>query len=430
MRSILLAFSFVRVPKLFVALLLWPLVIGLLVAGAQIFSSSLYLGIVNETPAQFERRIMAENPGDSWLRKQLFGTDERFSSLLYCRWEMRGSSEVPPSELCAAKNLDIALQVQSPALFDAKTYADFFNGSTRAMHLCRSCRTDITIAHADQEKPETEISSLAALGVYMLAESDSDKDIKTHFVRAKESAEENKDLGGIVYLQTQGLSKKVNITDASSVMILVINTTFLLLVTVWLALRGHKKVLDYFVRNNALLPLVAACGKDTFYTSLWIVSLIRVAFFLLASLPATYLAFRFAVPDHTLRLFIGEPSEFILWVAGIISSLCAVTIIASMAELKHRHFWASFLYKYLPLVLWAAGTSVWAATILIGSHHAAFIQNTIASLPVFGFSPLVLWPVFKLTTHALALHVLLSSALVFAILRRNSRWFAAHLEEL
>ena len=81
MNAISLAFSLIRVPRLFISLLLWPLIIGLSIATLQAISSSLYFGVVTETSVQAAERLDSENPSDRWLRMQLFQTEKELPEL-------------------------------------------------------------------------------------------------------------------------------------------------------------------------------------------------------------------------------------------------------------------------------------------------------------------------------------------------------------
>ena len=126
----------------------------------------------------------------------------------------------------------------------------------------------------------------------------------------------------------------------------------------------------------------------------------------------------------------GDGVHFLLWISAIISSLGAMSIIASIAELKHRHSLVSFLYKYIPVLCFAAGTMTWVFTLFSAAHSATFLQYFVSSLPLFGLSPIVLAPVFKVDPTVMALHTVVASFLVVILLRLNSRWFAAHLEEI
>ncbi len=429
MKPVFLALSFIRVPRLFTALLLWPLIVGALVAGSQIFLSSIYLRVLNETPQEFEKRLMTEDPFDRWLRDKLYGGEELPQSPEICRWQEFSDKGAREESSCAIGSRDVVIKVEDPASFDPSDYVRLFERVVPRIHICRNCSADIAIDARGKESV-TKLTSLDSVALYLLLQSENNRKTSSLLVNAKQSAKRDRDLGGTVLWRFDPLKQDINLSKAPDVLTLVLNTAVVLFIIVWLALRGHRKVLEYFVRNNALLPLVSACGTTNFYASLWVITFIRVLFFLFAVLPATIAVYVLAVPKETLEIFIGPPADFILWLASIVGSLCAVTIVASIAELKERHSPVSFVYRYLPLILWCAGTGIWGLVLLWGSGGTLLLHNLIACIPIVGFSPLVLSPVFHVAGHTLALHALLSSALVIVILRHNSRWFAAHLEEL
>lgn len=431
MKPLLLAFSLIRVPRLFCTLLLWPLVIGVFVAITQVVFSSLFLHVMEESPDDYAARVEGTDVGVTWLQEELYQSDQPLGPPLICRWIVGSNGdEYPPTRECAIDPLDVTVEVENPETFDAAPHAEFFNGATRRIHLCRSCGKDVRIRTINGEI-QAHVFSLKALGVLALADVNADKGVNPHYIEARRQVEKYHDLTGTIFLHPPGFDRPVNISKTSKTMVMVVNTAFIVLITLWLSLVGHRKVLQYFARNDALLPLVAACGKETFYSALWIITLIRVGFFLLASVPTAYISYRVAVPDELLNVFLGEQNgEFLLWVTGIVSSLSAFTIIASIAELKHRHSLLSFAYKYLPMLLCLAGTALWTVSVFSSGSGWWWVQHVIASLPLVGLSPMILAPIFRMSPTIIALHAMFASVLVVVCLRFNSRWFAAHLEEI
>ena len=402
------------------------MVIGLFIALGQIFVSSAYLGLVNESSGDFKKRVTNESGEIEWLRVQLYGTSKPLPDPIICRWS---NAATPPSDECKLQRLDVSVHVQNPLEYDPAELVAFFLGSTRAIHLCQSCETDIVINERGGER-SANVRSISAMGVYALTDSVNNSQVNSHFVQAKEAIEKLKASSGTIYFEPVGVDQPINVSEATKTMILIINTALLIIVTLWLSLKGHRKVLDYFARNDALLPLVASCGKNTFYASLWIITLFRVAFFLLMATPPTILIYAETVSDETMSVFIGDKAEFILWLLAILASLSSLTIIASIAELKHRHSWVSFMYRYVPILLCLIGTVVWAATLVMPGEHITMLRNCITAIPIFGISPLLLSPLISVDTSLLTAHSALASVLVVIVLRLNSRWFAAHLEEI
>ena len=367
MNSILLAFSLIRVPRLFISLLLWPLIIGVSIALVQALTSSLYFGVVNETSKQALARIESETAGNDWLRHQLFNSSEPLGEIEVCNWS---------KQKCTIKANDVAIRTDGHKQFNLNEYKKFFQGSTRTLHLCNDCKADIIVT-SKKDLVRSDIHNISGLGVIMLTDSSSNTKAKKHFVEAKKTWEHFKDISGTVYLHPEGLDQAINMTQASKIMMLILNTALITVIALWLSLRGHRKILDYFSYNGALLPLVAACGKNNFYNSLWIITILRVGLFLVASLPTTVLFYSYAVPEETLDVFFKNAPDFILWISALSSSLCSLALIASIAELKKRHSWTMLLYRYLPLIFCFSGTKIVFFPLLIFDN---------SKLPVFGSS--------------------------------------------
>ncbi len=429
MRSLRLAFSFIRVPKLFGTLLFWPLRAGVGVGVFQVVGTATYIRLADEDFDQFQQRIEKPDHSVTMIRSHLYGGPQELGPLQVCRWVPDGAGERPPSEDCRIEPLDVSVRSASPDTFDAQPFVHFFQGATRRLHICRGCTSEILISETADGR-RSDVYSLGGLGVYMLIESAYDKEIQRDVLAARSTIEKLKDFAGTILLHPPGAKNPVNISRASTVMVLVLNTAFLIIITLWLSLVGHRKVLQYFARNDALLPLVAACGKAEFYNSLWVITLLRVSLFLFATLPATVLIYVHAIPEETLGEFMGSGVHFLLWISAIISSLSTMTIIASIAELKQRHSMLSFIYKYVPILCFFVGTCTWVYTLFFAGRVLTALQSFVSVLPLLGLSPIVLAPVFKIDPTILALHTVFASLLVVILLRLNSRWFAAHLEEI
>ena len=428
MKALRLALSFMSIGRLFVSLLFWPMVVGLFIALGQLMVSGLYLQLVNESPHQFEARVATESPDTIWLRGYLFGDNKLPSEPKICRWKMVDGLEQPPAD-CGWHSLDVTVRAPNPETYDAAMYQTYFRNSTQRLQICQTCGSDIVL-DSTTGATVSNVFSLTGMGVFALSDAVNQDRVASHFVDAKVEAEKLKDVGGTVFLHPPGLPDVINMTEATKTMILITNTALLIVITLWLSLKGHRKVLDYFARNDALLPLVASCGKDTFYAALWIITLVRVAFFLLMALPATVLLYSRTLTVETIAVFVGDTAEFTLWLLAILTSLCSLTIVASIAELKHRHSWISLIYRYLPLVICISGTVCWALTLFSANPLAASVQHFISAIPILGISPILLSPLISMPTTLLVAHSVLASILVVGVLRLNSRWFAAHLEEI
>ncbi len=430
--AIWLSLSLIRVPKLFISLLLWPLLIGIALAATQVVITASFVQLLNEDTNDFSERINRPDPQEEWMRGQLFGRTQPFPSLELCRWKFDNGREIPASPNCEIGPLEVAIQVENPETYDSSKYEKFFKGTIPKLHICKSCKAEVivSIANSQQKENISNIYSLKSLGIFVLTESQNDKEINDQFIQAKTLIEDFQSVTGDLNLNLPGNEMPINITNAAIIMILVLNIAFLIIITLWLSLVGHRKVLQYFSKNDALLPLVAACGKSNFYSAIWIITLLRVSCFLFASVPSTYLIYVREIPKETLNRLTGDSSNFLLWLAGIISSLGVMTVIASIAELKHRHSYVSFLYKYVPLFCTILGTLIWTTTLFFDGPLSNSIQFAVSSLPLIGISPLVLAPVIHCNQTALLLHTIFASIIAVSVFRLNAKWFAAHLEEI
>ena len=364
-----LAIAFIRVPKLFASLLLWPLLIGLFLGLGQLVLSANYIMFIKSDGAALRSpALTSEGDEQQLLRKIIFGSKEKLPTIKICRWFLEDGIEKAPAE-CPLEGSDVILQSSTPSTIDTSQVSSFYNGSTRRLHVCSTCNGSLQVELTAQGQVTT-ISNLVGFAVLMLGESNRAREVLPIYGIAREKIANLREAEGKIYLVPEGLGKKIFVSEASVTMILIINVAFTVIIALWLALRAHRKVLDYFIRNDALLPMVAACGKDTFYLSLWIITAIRVFFFLAASVIVMALIFQRYIPEDTLKLFIGDGHSFALWVFGIMASLRVSAIIASIGELKHRHSLVSFLYKYVPTILCFTGTVIWVVTLFINSPLA------------------------------------------------------------
>jgi hypothetical protein len=422
-----IAFAFIKIPRFFVALLFWPMVIGVVIAIVQAMASSLYVNLSSETVEQYQNRVLSDSYETNWVRERLFQTAKDLPPLQICIWENQQAD--PP---CSIEPYDIVIRKQHPSETEIENLTNFFEGSTRNIHFCIDCSSEIIITPPEREGQEvtTRIFGFSAIGVYFLTDHAKRNLANQHYIEAKETIEVFKEAIGTIYLQPAGLKYPINITHGTKVMILVINAALIAIITLWLTLKGHRKVLDYFSKNGALLPLVAACGKECFYASLWIMTILRVGFFLLTVLPATILLYLLSIPEETHRIFFKSPAEFSIYLFGLIAGLSCIGIIGSIAELKQRYSLVSFSYKYLPLILCLVGTALWSLCIFIPGDGPRIVRTIISAIPVVGITPVLVSPLIALEQTVLSIHSILSSLLVLVLFRYNASWFAAHLEEL
>ncbi|MBP9839090.1 MAG: hypothetical protein KBC84_10310, partial [Proteobacteria bacterium] len=159
-------------------------------------------------------------------------------------------------------------------------------------------------------------------------------------------------------------------------------------------------------------------------------TIIRVTFFLMAAFPATVIFYSLTIPKNIMVIFTGTKLDFFTWLIAIFSSLGLITLISSIAELKHRHLFSGLIYKFLPLVLFLIGCVTWFLTVFINSEGSELVQKIITVLPIVGLTPIILSPLFKISYSYKVLHFLVCLPLIAFILRKNISWFAAHLDEV
>lgn len=429
MDAIRLAFALIRIPRLFASLLLIPLLFGLALVTAQVVLTGMFLSASRSDPAQVERRI-EQIEVKNFFRAVLYGDGAPLKNFTVCRWNSSGhSSEAPPADpKCRPDRLDAALHVEDPQTFDPSQYLDFFRGNVERLHICRACRPDLTV-RITSTGIQTDAYSLQ--GVMLLSLVRYNRELNRVYLEASRGIELSNELLGSKYLNLQGLRDAVNLDTFVNSNVLGLNIAVLVLVALFLALKAHRKVLDYFARNGALLPMVAAAGQGTFYSSLWLLTGLRVAAFLLAAVPGIIYLLPSFSKEADLSTFLDDgPGAASLWLVAIISGLSLATLIASIGELKHRHNLLSFAYKYIPLILCVIGCALWAVSFFAEGAAAALLRHFISAAPVLGIGPMLVAPVFKPGFSVLAIHSVLSVGAMVVLLRGNARWFAAHLEEL
>jgi hypothetical protein len=226
------------------------------------------------------------------------------------------------------------------------------------------------------------------------------------------------------------ISEAIGISSLKGTLPITTNIALLVVIALWLALKAHRKVLDYFSRNDVLLPLAAACGKQAFYSAIWILTLFRVGCFLGASIPLMYFGL-----DDIFSSNVGIDLSFSLahgaaWLVALVSALGLATVIASIAELKHRHSLLSVSYRVLPLLGAFFGAMVWGASFIMPLHACGVFRLIVSALPIVGIAPILVAPVTGLPYAPMMIHAVLAIIGLTWLLKRNARWFAAHLEEV
>ncbi len=425
-----LAFALLRIPRLFAALILFPLLLSLLIVFAQLVlttAASRFAAVDSSALEQhYERRR------ESDLGKLLVLGDTALAPLQICRWNevptSEGLREVPPGPQCAPDRLDAALHVASPHDFDAKDYVRLLDGWVERLHVCKSCRPDIVISIAE-DSIRSDVYSTQALILLQL--SRNNQSVQEHFIAATRERDQLRALTGETHFHSVGLRSSINLDQSKRMLTVIVNVAGLVIVALWLALKSHRKVLDYFAKNGALLPMVAATGKRSFYGALWVLTILRVSAFLAAAVPLTlYGIHELLDSSEDIPVLFPERAELVLWLIALTSSFALAALIASLADLRHRHELLSVLYRYVPLGFCMLGTALWTATFIFDGPLFGTIRSGITALPILGMGPILVAPALKPELSVLVVHGVLTLILLGFAVRANTRWFAAHLDEL
>lgn len=433
MNALRLAFNLLRIPRLFASLLLFPLILGLLLVYAQLVLTGVVLNAVERrNPAQMQSKLERRRVFHVG-RFLLFGDGGERPAARVCRWVQMIDRdgvpfEAPPSEECAPDRLDVALRVREPATFDARQYEGVFQGATDRLHLCRECQPDIVIDLRGEER-RTEVSSV--WGMLVLSLLGESPQANTQMLQALREFEAMQNMLGSVSLHLPGFEEPIELRRAGGRVAIIFNSAGLILIALWLALKAHRRVLEYLSGSGALLPMVAATGKTSFYGAIWILTATRVGAFLLAAVPLTLSALvELGKGEALRRVFGGSTLILLLWIAAMGAALSLATLVGSISELKQRHAVTSVLYRWVPLVLCGFGATLWSLSFLLDGSNAAFLRAMVAVVPVVGTVPIVLAPIFRPEVGVLFVHFVLSVLGFMVAMHTNARWFAAHVEEL
>lgn len=431
MKALRVAWSLILIPRLFATFLLWPLLISLVVVYFQLLVTGVFSNALVSSSASVEQAIKTQQ-NNNLMRLILFGDGARRPPIKVCRWHetaLDGQTvEVPPSDECQPDRLDIALHVADPAGYDPSVYLPIFDGNFERIHLCQHCAPDIVIT--PEETPvKAHVKSLWALG--LLDVSRMPTGAREAHLQSIREFERVSGLVGKRILSLPGSGSEIPVSQAQSVLILVANVATLIIISLWLSLKAHRKVLDYFSRSGALLPLVAACGQQTFYGAVWILTLFRVGAFLAAAIPFMCLELVDLVRKESVQSFLGpDRLTFTLWIVCLCASLSLATVVASLADLKQRYNLLSFAYRYIPPAICIVGALVWGATFFLEGSVWDFLRSVTTVLPVVGMVPVLMAPLVKPYTWQLAAHLVTALIFIAVALRANAEWFAAHLEDV
>lgn len=432
MKTFRIIFALLRVPRLFASLLLFPLLGALIVVGTQLLLSGSALRQINKSQKEsLHEEIKSEDKDWQFLRAILYGSGSPLPDPKLCIWtkpEESHKPEQPPSEECAPDRLDIALHVSEDSRIEPLEYLKMIKGNAQRLHICESCKPDLELFVSSQGN-STKAHSTYGLMLYALLLMD--KELSQQFKELKIKREDLKDKLGDVFFFLPELKSAIAVSSLQISLVFILNITALVVISLWLGLRAHRKVLDYFSKSGALLPMVAATGKTPFYLALWGITALRVAVFLVASVPLLLVVLGSASEQESVFSTIGLNFwELAIWLIALLSSMSLATLIASISDLKGRHELLSVAYKIIPLFLSALGALVWASSFFATTESAGIFRSILSMLPIFGMGPIILAPVIQPKIYILLIHILSSAGLVWFLMRRNAHWFAAHLEEL
>lgn len=425
-RSFRIAAALLRIPHLALSLFAVPLILSLGIVVVQLLATGAAIQLMSSPGrAAVAAKVADTNP----IRWMIYGSGDLRGPLKVCRWGVNPQGvETPLAEGCAPDRLDVAIHVDNPESFDVSRFHKLFEGHIDRLHVCRSCQPDVVITPGTSGEVSSKAHSLFGLSILFLPYSN--KEVVDHRIVIKETYDEIQRSLGSISMHIPEISEAIGISSLKGTLPITTNIALLVVIALWLALKAHRKVLDYFSRNDVLLPLAAACGKQTFYSAIWILTLFRVGCFLGASIPLMYFGL-----DDIFSSSEGIDLSFSLlhgtaWLVALLSALGLATVIASIAELKHRHSLLSVSYRFLPLLGAFLGAMAWGASFIVPLHACGVFRLIVSALPIVGIAPILVAPVTGLPYLPMMTHAVLAIIGLSWLLKRNARWFAAHLEEV
>jgi hypothetical protein len=427
MTALKLALSFIRIPRLFISLFLFPILISLIIVILQYFTSAIFL--TQQQHSENSSNIEKTPQTYDIMRSILIGED-KLNNLQLCIWDSADPSKplIPPSSSCELQRYDVVITPQVIKIYGLEVYQKLFTHQFPTIHICDGCLTDIVIWN-NNGKPQIEFRSFFALSLFRTVHIT--EDFKLNYTKALKSLENLDEKIGEKYLILSGFTNPTKIKDLTTTFVLVVNICMLIITALWLSIKAHRKILDYFSQSGSLLPLVAANGKTTFYSALWILTSMRVIAFLLATIPMGYWVFSGILDEKISKLLFAQSKlTLIFWILNLVITLSLAALIASIAELKARHTLLSFKYKLAPIILCIIGGIVWSATFFFETGSISLVRHIISLIPLVGISPILLAPIFIPPILVLILNTIFSAILIVVAIKKNAHWFAAHLDEI
>lgn len=430
--SLRLTWCLLRIPRLVAILLLAPVITAVMLAVLQFFGSAIFLRAPSHQSAEMRAEKLearAKDQDPSWFRKTLIGNADFARELKTCFWEDDPVTQTlrATSPDCALERFDIVISPAVTETFGLPFYQNLFKGLFRAIHICDGCGTDIII-RKENGKMRTDFRSF--LGFVLFQEVNFRGSVEKKHIEALQARKELGERLGDRFFDLVGFREPTKLSSLSAKIVIILNIGFAIVTALWLALKAHRRVLDYLSHSGVLLPMVAAVGKSPFYGSVWLLTLIRVAAFVLATVPLGIFVFIDVITDPSAFPFYGRPFAFFAWALAVIISFALAALVASVAELKHHHDLFNIHYKLAPLIACSFGGIVWTVTFLVELPIGQTVRSLIGAIPVVGIGPILLAPVFEPYWYVLAANIVSTLVLLIWVGRYNTRWFAAHLDEI
>lgn len=434
-RTLSLVWSLARIPHVALSLLVFPTLLSLVLVFIQLVLTGVVVKSLSTDKSAISRSIKdgAARPDTRVLRRILYGSPEARPPLRICRWVADPDSETgesQPGPECNPDRLDVAVNTENPSLLDVSKIQEWFSGETDRIHVCRLCEPDVTISIGKDGKPRTIARSVYGLSIIFLALTKQDNKRLANRAEYLEAVDDFQNTVGSMFVFIPEARSPIEVGTNNPFIPLTINVVLIVMIAVWLALRAHRKVLEYFSHNGVLLPLVAATGKSTFYGAVWTLTVLRVSAFLLGSLPMLYGGMEAISGENVFETLMPHALMLAVWALALVATLGFLTTVASIADLKHRDTIFAFLYRYLPFGVAVVGAFVWAGSYIFVADWAPTFRLILSSTPMLGLLPLLMSPILQLPVWVLVVHGSIALVALLLLLRANSTWFAAHLEEV
>lgn len=416
-----LALSLLLIPRLAARLILLPILIALLALALQLW-------LVNLAPKNV---VPVQRIGEVNLARELvYQSSAPRAEIVICKWISKDQGiEFPPGRACLVGPRDVSFIGIDIENGDNRKFADpafieRLNGNFDKIHFCKSdCANGagITVS-GDFNNPEVRVEGFSNL--LLLSDSISARTDTIHQAFT---------LAGRKLLNLPGLDSPIVLTGLERQIARLLSLVMLIICCVWLSLRAHRRVLEYFASGGSLLPLAASVGPKKLYSALWVISGIRLfAFFAVTAPMIVALVVSGMMPIAGLNHTPGSPYANVglgaVWFGAVTASLVLTTLCASIADLKRR-FVTAVMWRILPLAAVGFGAMVWLLTLAEATSSGVVLRNFIVATPLIGLAPLVASSIIQPPSYLIGIHAVLATLSALWVARRNARWFGSNLEE-